>query len=167
MCGCLSHALQWGPGPQPRPVPWLAIEPATLWFAGQHSIHRATPARAIEYTCFLGSESKHFLNLISKNITIVFNIPKVHGLCAFWTDFQSILEPEHWETAEGGEIILEKLFRNGESRSPKKTTHKLVPGLSEHKCKRLLPQTRNVQLRTQATVVILYAPSWKVQTVFS
>ena len=28
-----------GPGPQPRHVPQLGIELATLWFAGQHSIH--------------------------------------------------------------------------------------------------------------------------------
>ena len=34
-----------GPGPHPRHVPWLGIEPATLWFAGRHSIHWATPAR--------------------------------------------------------------------------------------------------------------------------
>ena len=46
MCGCLSHAPYWGPGPQPRHVPWLEIELVTLWFTGQHSIHWATPARA-------------------------------------------------------------------------------------------------------------------------
>ena len=39
LCGCLSQALGWGPGPQPRHVPRLGNEPATLWFAGQHSIH--------------------------------------------------------------------------------------------------------------------------------
>ena len=33
MCGCTSHAACWGPGLQPRRVPWLGIEPATLWFA--------------------------------------------------------------------------------------------------------------------------------------
>ena len=43
---CLSHAPTWGPGPQPRNVPWLGIELVTLWFLGQHSIHWATPARA-------------------------------------------------------------------------------------------------------------------------
>ena len=43
--GCLSYAPYWGPGPQPRHVPWLGIEPATLCFAGRHSIHWATPAR--------------------------------------------------------------------------------------------------------------------------
>ena len=32
MCGCLSHAPYWGPGRQPRHVPRLEIEPATLWF---------------------------------------------------------------------------------------------------------------------------------------
>ena len=35
-----------GPGPQPRHVPWLGIKLETLWFAGWHSIHWATPARA-------------------------------------------------------------------------------------------------------------------------
>ena len=46
MCGCLLCVPSWGPSPQPRPVPRLGIEPATLWFAGWHSIHWATPARA-------------------------------------------------------------------------------------------------------------------------
>ena len=45
MCGCLSCAPYWEPGPQPRHLLWLGIEPATLWFASQHSIHWATPAR--------------------------------------------------------------------------------------------------------------------------
>ena len=30
--GCLSSILFWGPGPQPRHVPWLGIELVTLWF---------------------------------------------------------------------------------------------------------------------------------------
>ena len=46
MCGCLSHAPCWGPGLQPRHVPWLGIELATLWFIGWHSIYLAAPARA-------------------------------------------------------------------------------------------------------------------------
>ena len=29
-CGCLLHIPHWGPGPQPRHVPWLGIEPETL-----------------------------------------------------------------------------------------------------------------------------------------
>ena len=49
MCGCLSHTPYWGPGPQYRHVPSLGMEPATLWFAGQHSIHWATPARVRSY----------------------------------------------------------------------------------------------------------------------
>ena len=36
----------WGPGPQPRHVPWLGIKLATFLFAGQRSVHWATPARA-------------------------------------------------------------------------------------------------------------------------
>ena len=46
MCGCFSHAPHWRPGLQPRHVSRLGIEPATLWFAGRHSVHWATPARA-------------------------------------------------------------------------------------------------------------------------
>ena len=42
----LTHPY-WGPGPQPRHVPWLGIEPTTLWFAGLPSIHRATPATVL------------------------------------------------------------------------------------------------------------------------
>ena len=36
----------WGRVLQPKHVPWLGIELVTLWFTGQHLIHRATPARA-------------------------------------------------------------------------------------------------------------------------
>ena len=46
MCGCLSHIPYWGPGPQPRHLPWLGIELATLWFTGRHLIHWVTPAKA-------------------------------------------------------------------------------------------------------------------------
>ena len=46
MCGCLLHAPSQGPGPQPRHVPQVGIEPATLWFEGQYSIYWATPAKA-------------------------------------------------------------------------------------------------------------------------
>ena len=45
VCGCLLHAPYWGPGPQPKHVLWLGMESATLWFAGRHSVHLATPAR--------------------------------------------------------------------------------------------------------------------------
>ena len=51
-CGCLVQAPNWGPRLQPRHVPWLGIKPVTLWFAGQHSIHWATPARAEIYIIF-------------------------------------------------------------------------------------------------------------------
>ena len=37
MYGCLSYAPYWGPSLQPRHVLGLGIEPATLWFTGQHS----------------------------------------------------------------------------------------------------------------------------------
>ena len=51
MCGCLSWAPYWEPGLQPRPMPWRGMEPATPCFAGWHSIHWATPAKAV-YTFF-------------------------------------------------------------------------------------------------------------------
>ena len=44
-CVVVSRISNWGPGSQPSHVPWLGIEPATLWFAGLHSIHWATPVR--------------------------------------------------------------------------------------------------------------------------
>ena len=47
MCGCLLHTTKWGPGLQPRHVPWLGIKLATFWFAGLHSIHWPTPARVL------------------------------------------------------------------------------------------------------------------------
>ena len=31
MCSCFSCTPHWGPGLQPRRVPWLGIEPETLW----------------------------------------------------------------------------------------------------------------------------------------
>ena len=53
MCGCLSCTPYWRPGLQPRHVPWLGIEPATLWFTGWLSIHWATPARADGFCLFI------------------------------------------------------------------------------------------------------------------
>ena len=49
MRGCLLHTPHWGPGPQPRHVPCPGIKPATLFFAGLHSIRWATPARAGQF----------------------------------------------------------------------------------------------------------------------
>ena len=41
----LLYAPNWGPGLQPRHVPWLGIELAPICFAGRHSVLWATPAR--------------------------------------------------------------------------------------------------------------------------
>ena len=46
MCGCLLCTPNWRRGLQPRNVPWLGMEPVTLWFAGWHSIHWVTAARS-------------------------------------------------------------------------------------------------------------------------
>ena len=42
---CLLHTPDLGPGPQPRHVPRMGIEPVTFWFTGWHSIYWAIPAR--------------------------------------------------------------------------------------------------------------------------
>ena len=60
MHGCLSGTPHWGHGLQPRPSPWLGIKLATLWFPGQYSIHRITPARA-KFSLFLLLKSFHLL----------------------------------------------------------------------------------------------------------
>ena len=46
MCGWLSCTPYWGPGLQPPQVPWLGIQPVTLWFEGWHTIHQDITARA-------------------------------------------------------------------------------------------------------------------------
>ena len=45
-------APNWGPALQSRYIPWLGIKPVTFQFKGQHSIHWATPARAISFFLF-------------------------------------------------------------------------------------------------------------------
>ena len=46
LINCLSQTPSRAPGPQPSHVPWLGIEPATLWFTVWRLIHWATPAKA-------------------------------------------------------------------------------------------------------------------------
>ena len=53
MCGCLLHTPNWEPDPQPRHVSWLGTELVTLWFAGQCSIHWATPVSLNHYVILL------------------------------------------------------------------------------------------------------------------
>ena len=44
--GCLSHVPKWGPGQQPRHVPWPGIKQVTFRSMGWCSTHWATPIRA-------------------------------------------------------------------------------------------------------------------------
>ena len=53
MCGHLSRTPNQEPSPQPRHVPRLGIELATLWFTVQHSLHWATPARVWDTVLYL------------------------------------------------------------------------------------------------------------------
>ena len=41
--GCLSHAPNWGPGLQPRHIPWPGIEPVTFGFIGCQSTEPHQP----------------------------------------------------------------------------------------------------------------------------
>ena len=77
ICGCLSCAPYWGPGLQPRHVPWLGIQPASLRFVGRHSVCWATPARATSH------------NFLNNNLKIVWYInnclfPTMFELWALW-----------------------------------------------------------------------------------
>ena len=55
LCGCPSRVPNWGPGLQPRHVPWLGIEPVIFCFTGPCSIHWAIPARAGIFFIYLFS----------------------------------------------------------------------------------------------------------------
>ena len=70
MQGCLWHAPYWGPGPQPRHVPWLGIEPVTLWFASWCSVHWATPAGP---TCI-------FKNVVLAGFIFIVKVIHAHSL---------------------------------------------------------------------------------------
>ena len=72
MCGCLSCAPYWGPGLQPRHVPWPGIELATPWSAVQHWIHWASPTTA--GFSFLDSEYKWYHNSIYLSLSDLLSI---------------------------------------------------------------------------------------------
>ena len=91
-----SHAPYWGPGPQPRHVPWWGFKLVTLWFAGWHLIHWATPARAtlhciywMHYCSFCNHNPSFQVRItfaeISPRLMKIFNnslsLPKRHMYC--------------------------------------------------------------------------------------
>ena len=68
VCGFLLCAPYWGPGLQPRHVPWLGIEWVILWFTDLHLIYWATPAKAdnlkllnwIVYTIYISCNYQYY-----------------------------------------------------------------------------------------------------------
>ena len=81
MCGCLSRTPNWGSGPQPRHVPWLAIETVTLWFHRLVFNPLTTPARAqgtFFWVCLL---FPLLLNRVSLNKIILIKIMYDPGKC--------------------------------------------------------------------------------------
>ena len=73
---CLSHNPNWGPGPQPRHVPWLGIEPVTFLFTDQHSDHWGTPRSNILIKSYF-TDSKIYVLLPFLLILRHFNIFRV------------------------------------------------------------------------------------------
>ena len=67
--GCLSHAPNWGPGLQPRHVPWLGTSDPLV--PSPHSIHWATRARA-----GLPFQSTTLDSYISSDVTPEFSTTK-------------------------------------------------------------------------------------------
>ena len=111
MCGCLSHTPYWGPGPQPRHVPWLGIEPVTLLFAGPSSIHLTTLARGDNVILFkkknlsLSSCKRQFLSCyihwhfkikVTSVLKYLIQIPQVHHCEKQCIDKSLISKPEIW-----------------------------------------------------------------------
>ena len=97
-----SYVPYWGLGTQPRHVPWLGVKPATLWFAGQHSIHWATPARAhqgfLNFKIFLRKSLKN--NWKRKTYSDLWTVLKIYYISArkesisgklewAWTDYSA------------------------------------------------------------------------------
>ena len=130
MCCCFSNAPNWGPDPQPRHVPWLGIEPITLWFIDWHSMHWATPARLIG--CFF---KKIFLVDIITDIPYSPPVPLftkpllptpglyhivvcVHGLCIHYWLFLVYALTRDWSHSLG---LLGRHSNqlSGPARSPK------------------------------------------------
>ena len=66
MCGCLSHALFWGPGLQPRHVPYTGNRTFIDPLISRSALNQwATPARA--YSVFLRLKNKNVVRKRNKN----------------------------------------------------------------------------------------------------
>ena len=66
MCGCLLFTPCWGPGRQPRHVPWMGIQPAMLWLASPRLTLWATPARTpllLSSTVWMHFKKEHTFNV--------------------------------------------------------------------------------------------------------
>ena len=88
-----------GPGPQTRHTPRLGIKLATRWFTGRHSIHWATPARAVCFFC-LNRKQKRKLAPVSHQ----------------WHEGPRVFLSMYWQ---GSRVSLSKPERPGlEGQSP-------------------------------------------------
>ena len=82
----LVHTPNWGPGLQPRHVPWLGIEPVTLWFTGWCSVFWATPTRA--FSCISYKHLKilflwyiHNWNIFNSLLFMLLQLSQFFPLC--------------------------------------------------------------------------------------
>ena len=110
-----SHAPpNWGPGSQSRHVPWLGIEPATLWFAGGCASHWATPARA------LSNDFIHFT-------VVTFALEVIAAQSIFLVGIVSVRLPQtssqlhiHWHHIGSSKSATEGIFMSRKSANPTK-----------------------------------------------
>ena len=96
-CVVASHMpptrdLAWKPGMCPR----LGFEPAALWFAGWHSIHWATPARAVSALHLKGSD---FTALKKESLFIIKFITMSMSPLILWTTSHPTKIVEGWSGA--------------------------------------------------------------------
>ena len=77
----LSHAPNWGPGVQPRHVPWLEIEPVTFWFSGRQASTQSTEP----YQPGLFHHIFSLLSVIRDILSLFHSHTKFHcGMCLYF-----------------------------------------------------------------------------------
>ena len=119
MCGCLLHAPCWGPGPQPRNVPWLGIEPEpfgsqacaqptelhqpglSFWILNSQTISYLKIKKTIPFTIVSKKQEIHLLFSQNCHLSVIHQMNNTKGKkrithCLFSRPFRVIPYPG-WE----------------------------------------------------------------------